>query len=115
MVRAALVGTAVTLACFLIPIVHFVTALPAAFIGGYVAGARTSCTPGQAVTLAFLMTAFLAGPVLGVALAASLLIDGSAAWVLTIGAAIVGWCAASGVLGTLLGGSSSRGQAAKRS
>lgn len=115
MVRAALVGMAVTLACILVPVVHFVTALPAAFIGGYVAGARTSCTPGRAAALALLITAFLAGPVLGAALAASLLLGRPAAGVLTVGAVIVGWFAVSGALGALLGGASSRSQAAKRS
>ena len=51
MLRGALVGAAVTLALIAVPVVHFVTAIPSPFIGGYFAGVRTGASAGQAFVL----------------------------------------------------------------
>ena len=108
MFRAALVGAAVTLGCILVPIVHFLTAVPSPLIGGYVAGARSACTQGQAVLIGLLMAALLLLPVgiavMGIALFAAL----SADFVLVLGGVTVLWVFAGATVGAALGGASAR-------
>ena len=106
--KAALVGAAVTLGCILIPIVHFVTAVPSPLIGGYMAGTRSACTQGQALLIGLLMAVLLLLPaavaVMGVALFAQL----SAGFVLVVVGAAVLWVFAGGTVGAALGGASAR-------
>ncbi len=112
MLRSAIVGAGVAAACILIPLVHFFTAIPSAFIGGYIAGARSSCTPGQALGIALLMACILALPIFGGALIL-LLVSPSAfpsSWVVSLGLALVVWFGLSGTLGAALGGASARRQ-----
>lgn len=108
MFRAALVGAAVTLGCILVPIVHFVTAVPSPLIGGYMAGARSACTQGQAVLIGLLMAILLLLPaviaVMGVALFAEL----PANFVLVVTGGAVSWIFAGGTVGAALGGASAR-------
>ena len=108
MFRAALVGAAVTLGCIVVPIVHFLTAIPSPFIGGYMAGARSACTQGQAVVVGLLMAVLLLLPaaiaVMGIALFASL----SPSFVLVVVGTAVLWIFAGGTIGAALGGASAR-------
>ena len=108
MFRAALVGAAITLGCIVVPIVHFLTAIPSPFIGGYMAGARSGCTQGQAVVIGLLMAVLLLLPaaiaVIGIALFASL----SPTFVLVVGGVAVLWIFAGGTVGAALGGASAR-------
>ena len=112
MLKAALVGAAITLGCILIPIVHFVTAVPSPLIGGYMAGTRSACTQGQALLIGLLMAVLLLFPaviaVMGVALFAQL----SANFVLVVVGAAVLWVFAGGTVGAALGGASARRSAA---
>lgn len=108
MFRAALVGAAVTLGCVLVPIVHFVTGVPSPFIGGYMAGARSACTQGQAVLLGLLMAVFLMLPAVVAALAIALFADLSLSFVATLTAVVVFWIFAGGTVGAALGGASTR-------
>lgn len=112
MFQAALVGAAVTLGCILVPIVHFITALPSPFIGGYMAGARTACTQGEAVVIGLIMAALLLTPAFIAALGLALFADLSASFVLVLGAAAVLWMFAGGTVGAALGGASARRSAA---
>ena len=108
MFRAALVGAAITLGCIVVPIVHFLTAIPSPFIGGYMAGARSACTQGQAVLIGLLMAGLLLLPaaiaVMGIALFASL----SLSFVLVVVGVAVLWIFAGGTVGAALGGASAR-------
>ncbi len=108
MFRAALVGAAVTLGCIVVPIVHFLTAIPSPFIGGYMAGARCACTQGQAAVIGLLMAMLLLLPagiaVMGVALFAAL----SPSFVLVVVGVAVLWIFAGGTVGAALGGASAR-------
>ena len=113
MLRAALVGAAVTLACIITPVVHFITFIPSAFIGGYIAGARLECTSNQAVALGFLMSAVVIVPVFAIALSIALLGWASLSLAIALSALLVMWVAVGGVLGATLGGASVRRQAAR--
>jgi len=113
MLRAALVGASVTIACILVPVVHFLTAIPSPFIGGYVAGARAACTPTVALKVALLMGAMLIGPSLGAVLAVSIFTDLSIGLVLSLGTGLVIWFVLGGALGAMLGGAATRRHAAQ--
>ena len=108
MFRAALVGAAITLGCILVPVVHFLTAVPSPLIGGYMAGVRCACTQGQAVLIGLLMAVFLLLPaviaVMGIALFAEL----PANFVLVVAGVAVLWVFAGGTVGAALGGVSAR-------
>jgi hypothetical protein len=110
MVKACLVGAAVTLALIAVPVVHFITGLPSAFIGGYMAGSRAAATPGTAVLIGCLMASLLVAPVAGVFFLMSLFWGfGATAVVIGTGAFAV-WIVLLGTLGALLGGASVRKQ-----
>lgn len=112
MFRAALVGAAIALGCILIPIVHFVTAIPSPLIGGYMAGARSTCTQGQAVLIGLLMAAFLLLPAGVAAMGIALFADLSMNFVLVFGGVVVLWVFAGGTVGAAIGGASARRSAA---
>ena len=108
MFRAALVGAAITLGCILVPVVHFVTAIPSPLIGGYMAGARSACSQGQAVLIGLLMAAFLLLPAAIAVMGLALFAGFSANFVLALGGAVVLWVFAGGTVGAALGGASAR-------
>ncbi len=108
MLRAALAGSGVIIACVAIPIVHWVTALPAPFIGGYIAGVRCSATPGQGFMLGGLMAVVIILPVAGALAVASLLIGFSVWFAAVVGAIYLIYTASLGSLGAVAGGRSAR-------
>ena len=112
MVKAALIGAGVALACMVVPIIHFVTFLPAGFIGGYFAGLRAACTPGQALAVGALMAVFLTAPAVVAVFLISLL-DGdfSLTFIFSGVLVILAWFGSSGAIGAALGGWSSRRRA----
>jgi hypothetical protein len=110
MLKACLVGAAVTLALIAVPVVHFLTVWPSAFIGGYLAGSRVEATPGSAVAIGCFMAALLVAPVAGVVFLMSLFFDLGAAVVLIGTAAVAVWIVLLGTLGALIGGASVRKQ-----
>ena len=112
MFKAALVGAAVALGCILVPIVHFVTALPSPLIGGYVAGARCACTQGQAVLIGLLMAALLLFPAAVAVTGIALFVGLPANFMLAVAGAVVLWIFAGGTVGAALGGASARRSAA---
>ncbi len=115
MLRSAFVGAGVAAACLLIPLVHFITGIPSAFIGGYIAGARSSCTQGQALGIGLLMAGILTLPVFGGGLLLLLIWPSAlpSPWVVSLGLALVVWFGLSGALGAALGGASARRQASR--
>lgn len=109
MLREALVGAAVTFAMSVIPVVHFVTFIPAPLIGGYFAGARTEATPGQAFLVGALMSAVLIIPAGGMLVLSSLLFfELTATAIALILSAYAVYVAAMGSLGAFVGGASVR-------
>jgi hypothetical protein len=110
MLKACLVGAAVTLGLIAVPVVHFITGLPSAFIGGYLAGSRAAATPLQAFMIGCFMAGLLVLPVAGVLFLMSLF------WGFGVGAVAVGtaafavWIVLLGTLGALIGGASVRKQ-----
>ncbi len=112
MLKSALIGAAVTLACIAVPVVHFITAIPSAFIGGYVAGARSACTPGQALVVAGLMAAILTVPVLAAGAAVRIIdADFPVRWVALTALLLLAWFGGSGAVGAALGGGNARRRA----
>ncbi len=57
--KAALIGVGVMLACFVPPIVHFVTGPLSPVIGGFVAGLRLRCRLNQAAVVGAIMAGVL--------------------------------------------------------
>ena len=108
MFRAALAGAAITFGLVLIPVLHFITWLPAPLIGGYMAGVRAECSQGQALLLGLLMAALLAAPVMGILLLIAWLDWIPASWAIWVGGGLLGWFFAGGVVGSALGGASAR-------
>ncbi|MDA0797569.1 MAG: hypothetical protein O2826_03060 [Chloroflexi bacterium] len=106
MLKACLVGAAVTLALIAIPGVHLITGPPSAFIGGYLAGSRAEATPGMALLIGLSMAALLVVPVAGVFFAMSLCWGFGAIAVLVGTGAFVVWIVLLGTLGALIGGNS---------
>ena len=119
MLKACLVGTAVTLALIAIPVVHLITFFPSPFIGGYLAGVRTSASDGQALLIGPVMGAILVVPI-ALSLGLSSLLAGALGFDLGLGVKFIGvvalvcavYVAALGTLGAAVGGSSARKQAA---
>jgi uncharacterized membrane protein len=96
-----------------IPVVHFITAVPSPFIGGYFAGSRLAATGGRAILVGLTMSAMLAVPVAGVLMVPALLLDLGAPFILIGSAGYVVWCAMLATVGAAMGGSSVRRQSAK--
>jgi hypothetical protein len=110
MLKACLFGSAVTLGLIAVPIVHFVTAIPAPFVGGYLAGSRAEVTGGGAAAVGVLMAVLLVAPVAGVFSVMSLLF-GFGATAVVIGTVGFGvWIVLLGTLGAAVGGNAVRGQ-----
>jgi len=110
--RSCLVGAAVTFALIAIPVVHWVTALPSPFIGGYFAGIRASATTKQAFLIGSIIALLLVVPVAGALLVVSLIFKFSAQVFMVIGAVYLVYAALLASLGAIVGGASARRQPA---
>ena len=111
MLKACLLGAAVTFGLIAVPIVHFITGLPSAFIGGYLAGSKAGATPGMAVLIGCAMAGILVAPVAGVFFLMSLFWGFGAGFVAGLTGAFAAWIVLLGTLGALIGGTSARKQA----
>ncbi len=112
MVRACLLGAAVTFALIALPVVHWVTFWFAPFIGGYFAGSRTGASGARVFLVGLVMGLVLLVPVAGVvALASLMFFDLPLAWLAIAAGGMTVYVAAAGSLGAALGGASTRGQA----
>jgi hypothetical protein len=106
MVKHALLGFGISLACLLPPIVHFVSGPLGPFIGGWFAGSKHQATPGQAIGIGVLMGLFMVLP-LAVALAINNLVlfrDDNASLLVFIGIAVLGYTTVLGTVGAMVGG-----------
>ncbi|MEK9659653.1 MAG: hypothetical protein VW450_06905 [Chloroflexota bacterium] len=112
MLKAAFIGAAVIFALIAIPVVHFLTAIPSPFIGGYMAGARAGVRGGQAFTMGMLLAALLVGPVIGVMALSSLLLGFSVTFALGLAGAFAAYIFLAGSVGAAIGGEHVRKQAA---
>ena len=112
MLKACLLGSMVTFGFVAIPIVHFITGLPSAFIGGYFAGSKLSASPGSAVLVGCVMASILVGPVGGVFFIMSLVWGVGAGALIAFTGGFAVWIALTATLGALLGGASARKQTA---
>ena len=106
LLKACLVGAAVTLGMIAVPVVHFITALPSPFIGGYLAGSRAAATPGTALLIGCFMAGLLVLPVAAILFLMSLFWGFGATTVLAGTAVFAGWIILLGTLGALIGGAS---------
>ena len=112
MLRACLLGAAVTFALIVVPVVHWITFWFAPFIGGYFAGSRTQAAGGRVFLVGLVMGLLLFAPVAGVvALASLMFFDLAVAWLAVAAGVLTLYVAAAGSLGAALGGASTRGQA----
>ena len=106
MIKHALMGFGISLACLLPPIVHFVSGPLGPFIGGWFAGSKHQATPGQAIGIGMLMGLFMVLP-LAVALAVNKLVLSrveDASLLIIIGIVVLGYTAVLGTMGAMLGG-----------
>lgn len=109
MVRGCLVGAVVTLALIALPVVHWVTFIPAPFIGGYFAGTRTRVTDGRVFLVGLVMGLLLLVPVVGILSLTSLMFLHLTVRSMAIAAGVyVLYVAALGSLGAVVGGASAR-------
>ena len=111
MFKAALFGAVVVFALIALPVVHFITAIPSPFIGGYLAGARAGVQGAQAFTVGLLMAALLVGPIIGVFALSSLLIGFGLSFALAAGGVFAGYVFLAGSVGAAIGGEHVRKQA----
>jgi hypothetical protein len=109
--KAAFIGAAVIFALIAIPVVHFLTAIPSPFIGGYMAGARAGVRGGQAFTMGLLLALLLVGPIAGVMALMSLLWGIGLTFALGLAGAFAGYVFLAGSVGAALGGEHVRKQA----
>lgn len=111
MLRACLVGAVVTFALIAIPVLHYLTFLPAPFIGGYFAGARTGATGGSAFVVGPFMGLLLIVPVSGIlALSSMLFLDLTGGQIAVVAGIYAVYVAALATLGAAVGGASTRRQ-----
>ncbi len=104
MLRACLLGAAVTFALIVVPVVHWITFWFAPFIGGYLAGVRTQAFGGRVFLVGLVMSLFLLAPVTGiVALASLMFFDLAVSWLAIVAGALTLYVAAAGSLGAALG------------
>ena len=112
MLRACLVGAAVTFALIAVPVVHWITFWFAPFVGGYFAGSRTQAAGGRVFLVGLVMGLLLLVPVVGVvALASLMFLHLPLSWLAVLAGVLTLYVAALGSLGAVVGGSSARGQA----
>ena len=105
MLQGGIIGAGVMIGLLLIPIVHFFTALPSPFIGGFIGGSKSAAQPHEALGVGAVMAAVAFGIVAGVAFA----LDAALLYAV---AALVGlYTGGLGALGALLGGRSAREKA----
>ena len=111
MLKACLFGSAVTLGLIALPVIHYITAIPAPFIGGYIAGSRAEATGGGAALIGLLMAVLLVAPVGGVMYLSSVLLwhFGSTTILIVTGVFAV-WIAMLGTLGAAIGGNAVHNQ-----
>ncbi len=62
MLKGALIGFAIALACFLPPIIHWVSGPLGPLVGGYIGGAKARARGVQALGVGFLMALFMVLP-----------------------------------------------------
>jgi hypothetical protein len=110
MLKACLIGAAVTFALIAVPVVHFITAIPSAFIGGYLAGSKAEATAGQAFLIAVVMAALLVGPIFGAFMVSELLFGLGIGFVAAVTGLLSFWVILTGSLGAVIGGHSVRKQ-----
>ena len=105
MLQGGLIGTGVMIGLLLIPIVHFLTALPSPFIGGFIGGSKVAALPHQALGVGGVMAAvaFAAAAIAALAL--------DAAFLYAVAALAGLYTGGLGALGALIGGRSARDKA----
>ncbi|MDA0987747.1 MAG: DUF5518 domain-containing protein [Chloroflexi bacterium] len=108
MIKHALMGFAISLGCFLPPLIHFVTAPIGPLIGGWFAGSKHRAEPEQALVIGALMGLFMVLPV-GAVLALDKLVPSLNSWVdsdiLTIiGIMVLVYTTVLGSVGAMVGG-----------
>ncbi len=111
MLRASLVGAAVTFALIAVPVVHWVTFWFAPFVGGYLAGLRTKAAGGDVFLIGLIMGLLLVAPVAGiVALASLMFLDLTVLSIAVFAGLLTLYVGALSCLGSVVGGSIARRQ-----
>ena len=108
MFRAAVLGSVITFACVLVPIIHFITAVPGAFIGGYIAGLRISCPASKSFFLGSLIALLLVAPILVCTLVVAIIFSYPLTFGIYISIVFIVWFGLSGTLGAYFGGVTAR-------
>ena len=97
------------LALIAVPVVHWFTALPAPFIGGYVAGTRTGATSSRAFLLGGFMGLMVLIPAVGILSLFSLMfLDLTTGWIVVLSGGYGVVVVALATLGAAVGGASAR-------
>ena len=104
MLKHALLGFVISLACLLPPIVHFVTGPLGPLIGGWFAGSKHRADPGQAIGIGVLMGLFMVLPLAAMLAFYNLLLSLENDLLLIIGIVMLGYTTVLGSLGAMIGG-----------
>ena len=109
MLRASLVGAAVTFAMIAVPVVHWITFWFAPFIGGYFAGIRTEAAGRDVFLIGVTIGLLMLVPVAGiVALASLIFLDLTILSIAVSASVLTLYVAALSCLGAVVGGSAAR-------
>jgi len=109
LIKGALIGFAVTLACSLIPIVHFVTIWPGPFIGGFIGGSYAKADQAKALWIGLVMGIFMLLPaVLTFWVLSSFLFPWDKNLIMVVGGIIFIDVAVLGSFGAVIGGRMAR-------
>jgi nitric oxide reductase large subunit len=106
MLKHALMGFGISLACLLPPIVHLISGPLGPFIGGWFAGSKHQATPSQAIGIGSLMGLFMVLPLVALLAVNNLVLS----WVeddsllIIIGIVVLGYTAVLGTVGAMVGG-----------
>ena len=108
--KSAVIGCAIMIGCILIPIVHFATAIPSPFIGGFFAGMRSTASQSEALSISLTMGIIIAIPAVFLSLIFSPSSTQTAVWIPLL---IALYTTGLAFLGCLFGASRARKQQAQ--
>ena len=104
MLKHALMGFGISLACLLPPIVHFASGPLGPFIGGWFAGSKHQATAGQAIVIGMLMGLIMVLPLAVVLAVYNLLFSLENDLLVIVGVVMLGYTTVLGTVGAIVGG-----------
>ena len=104
MLKHALMGFGISLACLLPPVVHLVSGPLGPLIGGWFAGSRHQATAGQAIVIGMSMGLFMVLPLALMLVVYDVLLSLEDDLLLIVGIIMLGYTTVLGTVGAMVGG-----------